>query len=183
MEPTFTEFTKEPTLVELNNIRKEGFRPGTVACILHNKKLLMFYKIDHKIWQLPQGGIKNTENPKDAIKRQLTEELGATFVKLLDIPGATYLTNDRMEFKPGKHESEKMESDEGVEIPMIGKEYFFFAIQSKKEELVISETQFDQHFWVSFREGYFLAEKMYQRGKKRITIKILNKLNDMGLIS
>ncbi|MFC1622180.1 NUDIX domain-containing protein [Patescibacteria group bacterium] len=173
---------KEPTIEQLDKIRKEGYRPGVVACILHKRKLLMFYKEAHKLWQLPQGGINNKETYIDALKRGLTEELGETFVKKLGFKKVSIIDFDKMEFKPGRHKVKPLQDDDGKEITMQGKYYFFCIVKAKTDKLYIEETQFDQHFWVTFREAYFLTSRMYQQGKKRITTKVLNKLNELGLI-
>ena len=172
----------ELTLEKLNAIRKEGFRPGVVACILHDGKLLMVYKKEHKIWQLPQGRIDNKETPEDALKRNLLEELGEDFVANLELKKVEIVDEDKMEFKPGRHHVDPIQDDEGTEIDMVGKEYFFCVVRASTSDIDISKTEYDQNFWMSFREAYFLADKMYQRGKRRITIKILNTLNKLGYL-
>lgn len=172
----------EPTLETFDNLRAEGFRPGVVACILHNRKLLMFYKNDHKIWQLPQGGIANNEDYKQALKREMQEELGDKLSASLKYETAQIIDEDRMEFKPGRHNVEELTTDSGKVHQMIGKHYFFCLVESEIKEFDISQTQFDQYFWVTFREAYFLANKMYQKGKRRITLKILTKLQKLEVI-
>ncbi len=172
----------KPTLEQLDKIRQEGFRPSVVACLLHDKKLLMVYKKEYKLWQIPQGGINNKEDPDDALRKELTEEFGAEFVKQVDFSTTRYLDKDQMEFKPGRHKVVAFADDSGKEINMMGKLYYFVAVDCISDNLDITRTQFDQHFWMSFREAYFLAEKMYQKGKKRVTIKILNTLYNSGLI-
>ena len=173
---------KEPTLEKLDNIRKEGFRPGVVACIIHDKKVLMFFKKDYKVWMLPQGGIENKETPADSLNRNLIKELGAVFAANLDLSKITFVGTDRMEFKPGRHEVKQLKDDSGNEIQMLGKDYVFCAINASSEELDIKETDFDEHFWMSFREAYFIADKIYQKGKRRVTLKILNALHSLDLI-
>lgn len=173
----------EPTIEQLDKIREAGFRPGVVACILHNNKLLMFYKKDHKLWQLPQGGIDTTEVPLAALKREVETELGADLFANLDFSNALYLLTDKMEFKPGRHAIGTIETTTGKEINMLGKEYFFYALNAKSDQVNISQSEFDEFFWVSYKEGFFLADKMYQKGKKRITQKVLNKLLELKLIN
>lgn len=172
----------KPTLEFLDKIRKEGFRPGVVACIIHGRKLLLFYKEDHKIWQLPQGGISNKETYLDALARDLTEELGGEFVLHLNLSEVDIIDEDRMEFKPGRHEVSDLETDAGESVPMLGKHYYFCVIKSATDKIDITQTQFDQFFWVTYIEAYFLANKMYQKGKRRITLKIITKLQELGLI-
>ncbi len=172
----------EPTLEELNKIRNEGFRPGVVACVIHNKKILMFFKEEYKLWMLPQGGINNKEKIADALSRNLIEELGAEFVTGLDFKNIIYAGLDRMEFKPGRHEMAELKDDSGKDIQMIGKDYIFCVITAPTEKIDLSKTVYDENFWMSFREAYFIADRMYQKGKRRITIKILNTLQTLGLI-
>jgi len=173
---------KEPTAEQLNKIRKQGYRPGVVACILCAEKLLIFYKNNHKIWQLPQGGIDNEETYKEALQRMVKNKLGASLLDNLDFNNIHIIEFNKMEFKPGKYEVKSLVDSSGKEIQMLGKYYFFYIINAKSLDVKIEETQFDQYFWVSFREAYFLTGKMYQKGKKRITQKAINKLQELGLI-
>lgn len=171
---------RKPTLKQIDEIRKSGYRPGVVACILNKKKLLMFYKNEHKLWQLPQGGINNLEDPTAALRRNLLEDVGPSYVSKLAFDSVEYIETDKMEFKPGRHAINDLFDDAGNEVQMIGKEYYFCLLPAKDQLINIQETQFDQYFWLSFREAYFLTEKMYQIGKRRITLKIINKLHKIG---
>lgn len=173
----------KPTLEQLDNHRKEGFRPGVVLCVVFDQKILLVYKKAHKLWQLPQGRIKNKEDPRDALKRTTAEELGEDFAEKIDYDDAEYINIDQMEFKPGRHKVETLADDGGKEVDMIGKVYYAVGLPSSTDELDVSKTQFDQHHWMSFKEANFLAERIYQRGKKRITVKILNDMYEQGLIA
>jgi len=173
----------KPSMVQLNDHRKEGLRPGVVLCLIHNKKILMVFKKAHKLWQIPQGRINNREEAQDALLRTATEELGQDFTKNLDYAKAQYVDVDQMEFKPGRHEVERITTDEGEEMTMLGKVYYFVVVPCSTEELDISDTQFDQYHWTSFKEASFLAERIYQKGKKRITTKILENLFNLGIIA
>jgi len=171
-----------PSTSQLDKYRQEGFRPGVVLCLISNKKILMVYKKDHKLWQLPQGRINNKEKADKALLRTVREELGKDFASNIDYKTAQYVELDQMEFKPGRHQVEMLADDEGKEVSMLGKVYYFVALQCGSKELDISKSQFDQHYWMSFRETYFLAERIYQKGKRRITMQILNTLFNLGLI-
>ncbi len=116
---------EKPTLEKLDQYRKEGFRPGVVACLVHNKTVLLVYKKDYKLWQLPQGRIDNKEEPKEALRRMMVEELGEDFAKKVNYEDIKYIDEDRMEFKPGRHEVEKLADDAGNEVNMLGKVYIF----------------------------------------------------------
>ena len=63
-----------------------------------------------------------------SVKRNLVEELGNTFVNNLDFKNAKLIDVDMMEFKPGRHDVDKLFDDEGTEVPMTGKVYFFYVI-------------------------------------------------------
>lgn len=56
-----------------------GFRPN-VGIILSNcqGQLLWARRIGQDAWQFPQGGIKHNESPKQALYRELWEEVGLT---------------------------------------------------------------------------------------------------------
>lgn len=55
----------------------DGFRPnvGIVLCSAQGQ-LLWAKRIQQDAWQFPQGGIKRGESPRDALFRELHEELG-----------------------------------------------------------------------------------------------------------
>lgn len=173
---------EKPSLEKLDQCRKEGFRPGVVACLICDKKILLVYKEDYKLWQLPQGGINNSEEPEAALERMLGEELGEDFVKNVSFDDIAYVDEDQMEFKPGRHEVKQLTDDSGNEVNMLGKVYFFAALNVSDDTLDITKTQYDEHFWMSYMEANFLAEKIYQLGKRRITVKVLGILNNLGII-
>lgn len=58
-------------------IDTEGFRPN-VGIILSNSRGQLFWgrRIGQNAWQFPQGGIKQSEQPRDALYRELEEEVG-----------------------------------------------------------------------------------------------------------
>ncbi len=58
-------------------IDSDGYRPN-VGIILSNDqgKLLWARRIGQDAWQFPQGGIRSSETPEEAMFRELTEEVG-----------------------------------------------------------------------------------------------------------
>jgi len=58
-------------------IDRDGFR-SNVGIILCNDLGRVFWarRINHTGWQFPQGGIQQGENPRDALYRELEEEVG-----------------------------------------------------------------------------------------------------------
>ena len=68
-----------------------------------NKEILVGRRLDHPsgYWQMPQGGIDENENPKEAVWREMMEEIGTNKAKLIrisnqwinyDIPAETLKT-------------------------------------------------------------------------------------------
>ncbi len=58
-------------------IDEDGFRHG-IGIILVNAKRQLFLakRIGKPAWQFPQGGMKETETPEEAMYRELKEEIG-----------------------------------------------------------------------------------------------------------
>ena len=52
-----------------------------------NKEILVGRRLDHPsgYWQMPQGGIDDNENPKEAVWREMMEEIGTNKAKLIKI--------------------------------------------------------------------------------------------------
>lgn len=172
---------KYPTQKELNQIRSSGFRPQVVGCFLNDKKILFLFAKKHALWQLPQGGVDNGENLKIAFSREMTEELGQKFLGNCD-KKLSLFGNDEIAFSAHNQNSRELKNDAGETIFMKGKKYFFLASQAKSQKLDISQTEFDDFLWVSFKEGLILCNKIYQTNKKRLTINTLNLLKELGLL-
>jgi putative (di)nucleoside polyphosphate hydrolase len=70
-------------------IDSDGYRPN-VGIILSNRQGQLFWarRIGQDAWQFPQGGIKAHETPKQALFRELWEEIGLT-PEHVEILGAT----------------------------------------------------------------------------------------------
>jgi putative (di)nucleoside polyphosphate hydrolase len=52
-----------------------------------NKEILVGRRLDHPsgYWQMPQGGIDDNENPKEAVWREMLEEIGTNNAELIKI--------------------------------------------------------------------------------------------------
>ena len=52
-----------------------------------NKEILVGRRLDHPsgYWQMPQGGIDDNENPKEAVWREMLEEIGTNKAKIIKI--------------------------------------------------------------------------------------------------
>ena len=66
----------------------DKYRKCVGIMILNNKKeVLVGRRIDHPsgYWQMPQGGINDNENPKEAVWREMLEEIGTNKAELIKI--------------------------------------------------------------------------------------------------
>lgn len=172
------------SLEQLDAIRLEGFRPQAVGCIINeDKKLFLVYKEEYKLWQLPQGGIENRESIKAGLMREMAEELGKDFVGRCAAPKEFVVSTDRVVFPPVKKKSRDLVTDEGKEVLMRGKHYFFCLLQLKgAAHFKIEDTGLDNYVWASYKQAKRLAEQIYQRGKRRITLGVLEVLKGQDLI-
>ena len=64
------------------------YRPNVAAVILSSKypekvEVLIAKRTDVDAWQFPQGGIDEGESPKEALLRELKEEIGTDEVEIL----------------------------------------------------------------------------------------------------
>lgn len=175
------ELPKEPTLEELDKLRKEGLRPSVVGCFLNNKKILLVYQKTFNLWQLPQGGIENQETIFEAFDKELVGELTEDFVKAAD-PAKKLIAVDKIEFPPSKQGLRDMKTDSGEEVVMKGKYYYFVTANTDKTDLVIDATEFSDYKWLNFEESYKLIKETNTGGKLRITLEALNTLKNQGLL-
>ena len=172
----------KPTLKQLDTLRQTGFRPQVVGCFVNDRRILLVFKKKHRLWQLPQGGIDNCEKPEDALIREMTEELGEDF---LAAAGQKYtlLGEDQVEFPRQTKGLRQLTTDDGEEITLKGKHYFFYAIPTQTTKINLNQTEFDDYVWVNYKPAIFLAGKIYQHGKRRVTEKALSLLLDSGLLT
>ena len=58
-------------------IDREGYRANVGIVVCNNKKKVLWAKrTNEDAWQFPQGGINEGESPKEAMFRELKEEVG-----------------------------------------------------------------------------------------------------------
>jgi putative (di)nucleoside polyphosphate hydrolase len=168
----------ENYLKKIEEIRANGLRPEAVGCFIFGRKLLLLYKKEHDLWQLPQGGIEIGETIEVALKREMTEELGTDFSSRAKI--GEVFAEDEINFKDEAAEGRIIKAEDGRDVPMKGKKYFFVKIDISDPALDISQTEFDASRWVDYEAALSLANGIYQRGKKRITIKAIEELRKQG---
>ena len=69
--------------------KREGYRPNVSAVILSSKypeicEFFIAHRSDIKnAWQFPQGGIDKGETPREALLRELQEEIGCNSIEII----------------------------------------------------------------------------------------------------
>ena len=170
-----------PTLQELNEDRKNGFRPSVLCCIVHENTVLFLFNKEYGFWMIPQGGIDNGDDYDVSIMRALKEDFGDDFINSCN-KEYILLGSEQVEFAPGKHNITELKTDEGTVVEPKGKKYYFYAVYKTSDSLNIENTPYSEFFWLGYKAGAFLAAKIPQKGKKRITMKALDLLKEKGLI-
>lgn len=169
------------SLEKINSFRKQGLRPDVVGCFVSNRQILLLYKKEHDLWQLPQGGIENKETPEIALASEMAEELGQDFLRSAR-EEIYFIGEDKVEFPKKTQDVRELFTDEGEQKKMIGKKYFFLAIPTENQKLDLSKTEFDDYRWLGYSEAMTLASKIYQSGKRRVTEKAIQLLKQNDLI-
>ncbi|KKS94150.1 MAG: hypothetical protein UW68_C0013G0011 [Candidatus Collierbacteria bacterium GW2011_GWB1_44_6] len=172
----------EPTLEEMDELRKQGLRPSVVGCFLHDKKILLAYQKSFNQWTLPQGGIENKQNVKDAFFKELSEEVTEDFLSDCD-KDIKLIAVDKIEFPPSKQGLRDMSTDSGEPVVMKGKYYYFYVSEAKNSNITVGATEFDDIKWLNFDEAYKLIKETNTGGKLRMTTNILSLLRDKGFLS
>lgn len=170
------------TLEKLDAIRSSGFRPGIVGCFLYEKRVLFVYHKKYSLWQLPQGGIENGELLGDALARELSEELGEHFILEQCEHSFDLFADNKVEFPKKEQGRRVLRTNDGKELIMVGKKYYFIAINVIDPELRLDETEFDDYYWLSYEESIRFCETIYQHGKRRITLFAIERMKEEGFI-
>lgn len=152
-------------------IDDEGFRQG-VGIVLVNAKRQVFLakRIGKDAWQFPQGGIKESETPEEAMFRELKEEIGLTEGDVKVLSSTRRWLRYRLPKRLVRHYSKPL---------CIGQKQKWFLLQLTGGEDRINLTatdspEFDSWAWVSYwypltqvvafkRRVYNLAMKEFAR--------------------
>lgn len=180
-EQNTTQSGLSPDPKRLDEVRATGYRPTVVTCFIHNKQVLLLFKKEYRLWMMPQSGVNSGEEIHTSLFNLIKDEMGEAFVKNCS-PEILYVGEDEVEFLPDKQSGEMLQTADGKSYKMIGKHYFFFAVNVHSAEFDLSKTEFDEAYWFDSKAGLVLASKIYQSGKRRITTKALNLLKEQGII-
>ena len=124
-----------------------GFRPN-VGIILCNGEGKLFWakRIGQDAWQFPQGGIKRTETPEQALFRELNEEvgLGRDDVEIL------HETSDWLSYRLPQN---FIRQHSGPVCIGQKQKWFLLALQSDDNSVHLNRTcepEFDDWCWVNY---------------------------------
>jgi len=157
-------------------VSKKNYRPNVSAVILSSKypfecKIFLGNRNDYKddIWQFPQGGIDEGESPKEALFRELKEEIGTNDIEVIaehpewfsyDFPSRT----------------------SGKMYPYDGQRQKYFLVRLKSDALIDIETESPE-----FRDFKFVdcKEVLEHIGnmKKSIYKSVIEYFQRMGYLS
>jgi putative (di)nucleoside polyphosphate hydrolase len=139
------------------------YRPNVAAIVLSSKypeKVEFFIAQRNDVedsWQFPQGGIDEGENPKEALLRELKEEIGTDEVEII----AEY--PDWVSYDFPKTIAKKM-------YPYDGQKQKYFLVKLKpqaKIDLDTKEPEFNRYKFVSFDELFkyvtFFKRPVYKK--------------------
>ncbi len=142
-----TKFYSKPAF-EGNIMSEKKYRPNVAAVILSSKypnicEYFIAQRNDIKgAWQFPQGGIDEGENPKDALFRELQEEIGTNEVEILSE------CSEWIKYDFPETISKKM-------YPFDGQIQKYFLVRLKpqaKINLSTLEPEFDAYKFVAYQE-------------------------------
>jgi len=140
------------------------YRPNVAAVILSSKypdkcEFFVAHRSDIKnAWQFPQGGIDEGETPKEALLRELQEEIGCNDVEILgEFP--EWITYDFPATAKGK------------QYPFDGQTQKYFLVRLKEESAIDLEAfeipEFKEYEFVAYEELFrkvtYFKRKVYRK--------------------
>ncbi|MDQ7084300.1 MAG: RNA pyrophosphohydrolase [Sulfurovum sp.] len=141
------------------------YRPNVAAVILSSKypqkcEFFIAYRSDiRNVWQFPQGGIDADETPREALKRELLEEIGCDKVEVL----GEYPEWISYDFPPTSRSSKVYDYD--------GQTQKYFLVRLKEGAQIDLEAyeipEFERYDFVEYDELFkkvtYFKRKIYRR--------------------
>ena len=150
-------------------IDSEGFW-ANVGIILCNQQRRLFWgrRIGQDAWQFPQGGIKQTETPEQAMYRELEEEVGLKPFQV-ELVGAT---QDWLRYRLPKRYIRKHCSPLCIGQKQI---WFLLRIKCPEGEVCLDHSpkpEFDRWRWVKYwqpvREVVYFKRRVYSKALEEL---------------
>ena len=151
-------------------IDSDGFRLN-VGIILANQfnEVLWARRIGQNSWQFPQGGIKVTETPDEALYRELHEEVGLQASDVEIVAKTKGWLRYRLPKKMIRHNS----------LPLcVGQKQKWYLLRMHSEDSMVSmntstNPEFDQWQWVSYwyplGQVVSFKREVYRRAMKELS--------------
>ena len=159
-------------------IDSHGYR-ANVGIILSNDRGRVFWarRVGQEAWQFPQGGIRREESPRDALFRELYEEVGL-------LPGHVEITGCTKGWLRYRLPSRYVRRNSHPIC--IGQKQIWYMLRFVGEEsdfnLRLGETpEFDQWRWVNYwkpvRDVVFFKRNVYRRALRELAPLVLSGAN------
>ncbi len=169
-------------LKQLDQDRKDGFRPSIMLIFTHEKKILVFFAKEYQQWVFPQAGVENSENFENALIRLINDEVGAYVIEKLGDP--LVLVGEKKSTFPNRIQGSKdLRTDDGAEVMMVGKKYYIFTASLTDQRIDISKSVFGDFFWLTEKEARFIFTNMLYVNKKEVFLFALDSLKQKGIIA
>ncbi|KAK4756111.1 hypothetical protein SAY87_009868 [Trapa incisa] len=128
----------------------EGYRRNVGICLINSsKKIFAASRLDiPEAWQMPQGGIDDGEDPKDAVIRELREETGVSSAQII-AEAPLWLTYD---FPPAVRE--KLKVQWGTDWKGQAQKWFLLRFTGEDKEVNLlgdgtEKAEFGEWAWIS----------------------------------